>query len=173
MRQFLDQLHRAGALLAGALLVAVCALTLVPIAARLAGLPAHSWDEVATFCMAASAFMGLACTWRAGTHVRMELVVSQFEGRTRRAIEATALGITLGACLYFAGYAARFVRESYTMNDMSQGLLPIPLWIPQSGMVIGLVLLCLAVAETLVDALRGRTGPAPAQAVLQRAAGEL
>ena len=49
MSGVLDWLHRAGAIVAGVLLVAVAALTLVPIGARLLGLPAHSWDEVATF----------------------------------------------------------------------------------------------------------------------------
>jgi TRAP-type C4-dicarboxylate transport system permease small subunit len=173
MRGFLTRLHRAGAVLAGVLLVAVAVLTLVPIVARQMGWPAHSWDEVATFCMAASAFMGLACTWRSGVHVRMELVVAQFNGRTRRAIEIVALSITLAACAYFTWYAARFVLESWRMNDVSQGLLPIALWIPQSGMVIGLVLMCLAVGESLVDALMGRSAPTHAEAVMDRAANEL
>jgi TRAP-type C4-dicarboxylate transport system permease small subunit len=173
VRALLHQLHRAGALLAGVLLVAVAALTLVPIVARLVGLPAHSWDEVATYCMAASAFLGLAATWRAGVHVRMELVVARLKGRLGQAVEALALAITLVACGYFTWYAARFVRDSYTMNDMSQGLLPIPLWIPQSAMVAGLVLMCMAVAESLFDALRGSGVPANAESVMNRAANEL
>jgi TRAP-type C4-dicarboxylate transport system permease small subunit len=173
MRGFLTQLHRVGAVLAGVLLVAVAALTLVPIVARLLGWPAHSWDEVATFCMAASAFMGLACTWRSGVHVRMELLLAQFKGGTRRAFEIMALAITLVACVYFCWYATRFVLESYQMNDISQGLLPISLWIPQSGMVAGLLLMCLAVGESLVDALTGRGGPANIGAVLDRAVNEL
>jgi TRAP-type C4-dicarboxylate transport system permease small subunit len=84
-----------------------------------------------------------------------------------------ALAITLAACAYFTWYAARFVLESWQMNDVSQGLLPIALWIPQSGMVIGLVLMCLAVGESLVDALMGRSAPAHAAAVMDRAANEL
>lgn len=173
MRRFLRVLHRAGAVLAGVLLVLVAALTLVPIAARLAGLPAHSWDEVATFCMAGSAFMGLACTWRAGAHIRMELIVSRLKGPAARTVEALALAITLAASLYFAWFAVQFTWLSYTMNDLSQGLLPIPLWIPQSAMVLGLVLLCAAIAESLVDALRGGAVPVNEAAVMDRAAAEL
>jgi TRAP-type C4-dicarboxylate transport system permease small subunit len=173
LRRWLDHLHAGGAVLAGVLLVAVAALTLVPIAARLLGLPAHSWDEVATFCMAASAFMGLACTWRAGAHVRMELLVARLRGRAARTAELFALAITLAVCLVFAWFAARFAWLSYTMNDLSQGLLPIPLWLPQSGMVLGLALLCLAVAESLVDAMRGGRAPRGDASVLDRAAAEL
>jgi TRAP-type C4-dicarboxylate transport system permease small subunit len=172
-RGALHALHRAGGFVAGVLLVAVCALTLVPIAARLLGLPAHSWDEVATFCMAASAFMGLAATWRAGVHVRMELIVARLKGTVRRVVETVALFITLAACGYFTGYATRFAIESFRMDDVSQGLLPIPLWLPQSGMVIGLVLLCLAVAESLLDTLRGAAAPANEDAVINRAVNEL
>jgi TRAP-type C4-dicarboxylate transport system permease small subunit len=174
MRAALRALHRAGFVAAGVLLVAVGALTLVPIVARLLGLPAHSWDEVATFCMAASAFMGLAATWRSGVHVRMELLVARLQGGARRAVEALALTITLLTCLYFSWYATRSTFESWQLNDVSQGLLPIPLWIPQSGMVIGLVLMCLAVAESLFDVLTGSGGAAAAEAaVMDRAAGEL
>jgi TRAP-type C4-dicarboxylate transport system permease small subunit len=117
--------------------------------------------------------MGLACTWRAGVHVRMELLIQRFDGAMRRVLEVGALAITFAACLYFTWFVARFVLESRQMNDMSQGLFPIPLWIPQSGMVLGLVLLCLAVAESLFDtAVRGvKTGSE--SDVLQRAANEL
>ena len=173
LRAALQTLHRAGAVVAGVLLVAVGALTLVPIVARLVGLPAHSWDEVATYCMAASAFMGLAATWRGGVHVRMELLVVRLKGGVRRAAETLALSITLIACLYFAWYATRYALESWQMNDVSQGLLPIPLWLPQSGMVIGLVLMCLAVAESLFDVAMGAAAPAAESAVMDRAAGEL
>lgn len=176
MRKLLRLLHRAGALLAGVLLVAVGVLTLVPIVARLLGLPAHSWDEVATFCMAGSAFLGLAATWQAGVHVRMELVVARVPGAAGHALQAFALGLTLLACVYFAWYAMRFVLLSYSMNDMSQGLLAIPLWIPQTTMVAGLVLMCIAVAESFFDSLRGRTtraAPSDAKSIIDRASHEL
>ncbi len=172
--RWLHRLQHAGAVAAGVLLVAVGVLTLVPIGARLLGLPAHSWDEVATYCMAGSAFLGLAATWRAGVHVRMELLVTRVPGMAGRLLQMLALAITLLACAYFAWYATRFAWLSYAMNDVSQGLLPIPLWIPQLSMVVGLLLLCLAVAESLVIALRGGPGaPGNADAVLARAASEV
>jgi len=173
MRSVLRQLHKAGAVLAGVLLVLVGVLTLVPIAARLLGLPAHSWDEVATYCMAASAFMGLACTWRGGAHIRMELLVVRLKGNAARVVEIFALVTTLLTCLYFGWFAAKFAWLSWTMNDVSQGLLPIPLWLPQSGMVVGLALLCLAITESLFDAVRGGAAPINDATVLDRAAAEL
>ncbi|MBK6851817.1 MAG: TRAP transporter small permease subunit [Burkholderiales bacterium] len=174
MRIWLNRLHLVGAVLAGVLLVAVAVLTLVPIVLRLLGLPAHSWDEVATFCMAGSAFLGLAVTWRSGGHVRMELIVARLPGAAGRWMQRLALVITLTACAYFTVYSVRFVRESYSMNDLSQGLLPIPLWIPQLGMVAGLLLMCLAVGESLFDALGGRADvPAASGSAVERAASEL
>lgn len=173
MRKLLHTLHRAGAVLAGVLLVAIGVFTLVPIVARLVGLPAHSWDEIATYCMAGSAFLGLAATWRAGVHVRMELLISRIPGMAGRAMQSLALAVTLLACVYFTWYACRFVWLSYSMNDVSQGLLPIPLWIPQIGMVLGLALMCLAVAESLFDSLTGGAPPANADAVLARASSEI
>ena len=100
-------------------------------------------------------------------------MVVQFKGMARRVIEVVALVITLLACLYFTWYATRFVLESYQMNDMSQGLFPIALWIPQSGMVAGLMLMCLAVAESLFNTLRGGSAPLNEDAVMSRAVNEL
>jgi hypothetical protein len=70
--------------------------------------------------------------------------------------------------------------ESYLLNDLSNGILPIPLWIPQSAMALGLVLLTVAMIDELVHVLGGgfpryvRQPPKTKEEVLERAAaGEL
>jgi len=39
---------------------------------------------------------------------------------------------------------------SYRLNDVSQGLVAVPLWIPPSGMALGLVTLFVATTDDLV-----------------------
>lgn len=61
--------------------------------------------------------------------------------------------LTVGAAL--VGYACYFifalVYESWHFNDISPGIVPVPLWIPQSFMAVGMSLLLLAIVDSLVQ----------------------
>ena len=61
------------------------------------------------------------------------------------------------AVSYLAWWACKFTYESWEFNDIAQGLLPIPMWIPQLSFAIGSVLLLIAVLDELVLVLRGQT----------------
>jgi TRAP-type C4-dicarboxylate transport system permease small subunit len=65
---------------------------------------------------------------------------------------ASAIGMALAA--YLAWFCAAFVLESFRFNEVSQGLVPVPMWIPQLPMVLGSMLLVVAFAERLVRVLR-------------------
>jgi TRAP-type C4-dicarboxylate transport system permease small subunit len=157
VRAALDTLYRGSGLLAGFFLVAIAVLSLAQIGGRLLGFAAHSYDEFAGYCMAASSFLGLAYTLRASEHIRMTLVLHRVRGRARRALEIACLAAGLLLAGFFAWYAADMTRFSYVTGDVSQGLVPVPLWIPQSAMTGGLAVLVLALADDLVLALAGRT----------------
>ena len=49
----------------------------------------------------------------------------------------------------------RFVYESWKFNEVAQGLIKIPIWIPQSAVALGIVILLIAVLDELVTVLRG------------------
>ena len=156
MRGALDFAYKTSGLLAGFFLVAIAALSLIQVGSRLAGIAAHSFDEFAGYCMAASSFLGLAYTFRANEHIRMTLVLHHTHGRARRAIELAALAASACIVGYFAWWSGDMVRTSYELNDVSQGLVPVQLWIPQAGMSLGLGIMLLAMLDDLVLALRGR-----------------
>jgi hypothetical protein len=42
------------------------------------------------------------------------------------------------------------------VDDRAQGLIPVPMWIPQSSMSVGLVLFLVALMDELAIVLRGR-----------------
>jgi TRAP-type C4-dicarboxylate transport system permease small subunit len=155
MRAALQLLYYGSGLLAGFFLVAIAVLSLAQIVARELGLPAISLDEFAGYCLAASSFLGLAWTFREDEHIRMTLVVHLARGRTRRALEAATLAVAASLVGMFAWYASDMTLTSYRLGDVSQGLVPIPLWIPQSGMSLGLAVMFIAVVDDLVQALRG------------------
>jgi TRAP-type C4-dicarboxylate transport system permease small subunit len=153
MRTLLLWLHRGSAVIAGVLLVMIAILTLIQIGARMLGVAAHSYDEFATFCMAGATFMGLGYAWRTSAHIRMDLLVRKLSGLPRRILETSALFIMLAAVSYMTWHLIDMVMLSREMNDLSQGLVPIPLWIPQVSLALGSAMLTLAIAESLFDTL--------------------
>jgi TRAP-type C4-dicarboxylate transport system permease small subunit len=56
---------------------------------------------------------------------------------------------------YLAFWANKFTYDSWRFHEMAQGLLPIPIWIPQSSFALGSILLFTAVVDELVMVLRG------------------
>jgi TRAP-type C4-dicarboxylate transport system permease small subunit len=156
MRAALELLYRASGLAAGFFLVAIGALTAVQILGRLAGFAAYSFDDFAGFSMAASSFLGLAYTLRANEHIRMTLVLHHTRPALRRALEIVSLAVATFLVGLFAWFSCDMTFTSYQLGDVSQGLVPVPLWIPQSGMALGLVVLAIAFVDDLTAVLRGR-----------------
>ncbi|MSP95752.1 MAG: TRAP transporter small permease [Betaproteobacteria bacterium] len=157
MRAALNAVYRGSGVLAGFFLVAIGVMSLIQVVSRQLGFAAHSYDEFAGYCMAASSFLGLAWTLRCNEQIRMTIILSMAKGGPRRALEIVCLALAIFMVGYFAWASVAMVWTSYSLNDVSQGLVPITLWIPQSGMALGLVILLLAFVDDLLVVLTGGT----------------
>jgi len=51
------------------------------------------------------------------------------------------------------------VYTSWVIHELSQGLIPLPLWIPQLGMAIGTTMLAIAMLDRLIEVLAGKWQP--------------
>lgn len=152
----LDWLFHAGGVLAAVFLACVGALTFAQILGRLLGFLVPSGAEFAGFAMAASTFLAMAWTLRMGSHIRVSLFVQKLQPRYRNLVEIWCLLVAAGVVGLLAYSTVLMVRDSYDFGDLSSGLVAVPLWIPQSAMAIGMVLLEIAIVEQLVLVLRGR-----------------
>jgi len=176
VRKVLDGLYLGAGWAAGFFLIAVFALMMSLSVGRQVGLNIPAGDEFAAWSMAALAFLGLAHTFKSGEMIRVGLLVDRLSGRSRWIVEVASLSIGLGFIGYFAWNAAVFTRQSFTLNDMAQGVVPVPLWIPQLGYAGGLILLAIAFADELIHVLRGnkpryeREPPKTAEEAIERAA---
>src|SRR5437763_8301288 len=157
MRAALELLYKTSGFAAGFFLVTIAVLTAVQISGRLLGFAAYSFDDFAGFSMAASSFLGLAYTLRANEHIRMTLVLHHTRRGLRRALEIACLAIATFLVGLFAGFTCDMTLTSLQLGDVSQGLVPVPLWVPQTGMALGLVVLAIAFVDDLVAALAGRS----------------
>lgn len=157
MRPALNAMYKGSGLLAGFFLVAIALLSLIQIVGRELGFASHSYDEFAGYCMAASSFLGLAWTLRCNEQIRMTLAIASLKGGLRRALEIFSLAVATAMTGYFGWSSVAMVWTSYSLGDVSQGLVPVSLWIPQSGMALGLVVLLIAFVDDLLVVMLGGT----------------
>ena len=147
-RALLDGLFRLSGGIAGLALLVMLGVIVAQMVARWTGQAFPGSNEYAGYMMAVSAFFGLAYALNAGSHIRVNMLLSRL-GRFRNWGEAWCLLIGALLATYLARYAARGALYSVKLNDVSQGQDATPLWIPQIAMVAGCVLLAIALWDNL------------------------
>jgi len=155
VRRSLDGLYLGAGYLGGVFLVAIFVIMLSLSAGRPLGLDIPAGDDFTAWCMAACAFLALAHTFRSAELIRMGLVIDRITGKPRHVIEIVCTLIGTLAVLYFAWYAVDMTWTSWMFNDVSQGVIAVPLWIPQLGYSGGLVILFIAFVDELIHVGRG------------------
>ena len=128
---------------------------LAQAAMRELGLLFRGADDIVAWLCAASAFLALGHTFRRGELVRIGLLVDALPPRARRPLALAALALTVAFVGYMLYAVARFVFESWRFNEVAQGLIQIPIWIPQMSLVLGAAILFVAVVDEFVVLARG------------------
>lgn len=155
LRRALDFLYAASGALAAACLASICVLMLAQAAGREFGLLIRGADDITAWLCAASAFFALGHTFRHGELVRVGLWLDFLKPRPRWWAEVFALGLTTAFAAYMAWAVTKFVWESWQFNEVAQGLIRIPIWIPQISFVLGVLIFLVAVVDELATVLRG------------------
>ncbi|WP_055682112.1 TRAP transporter small permease [Jannaschia rubra] len=155
LRRGLHALYTLCGYAAAAFLAAIAVVTLWQIVARQIGMAIET-TEIAGFCLAASTFLALAHTFVNGGHVRISLVSQFAPPHLRRAVEIWCCALAAGVTGYAAWQMVLFTLQSHDFGDLSPGMVAMPLWIPQSGVAFGLVVLTVAIAEQATLVIRGQ-----------------
>ena len=136
-------------------MVGIAVFILIALTGAIFGFVTRSMDEFAGYAMAASAFLGLSYTFHHNEHIRVTLFLQRFQGPARRRVEIWChlLGMIISG--FFAWYSIKMVYVSWVIKELSQGLIPLPLWIPQLSMAIGTTMLAIAMLDRLVAVLAG------------------
>ena len=155
MRRFLDRLYIAGGALGAFFIALIAALMIGQSILREFRVNTGAVNDVVAWFCAAAAFFAMAHAFKHGDFVRVTLVLEKASVKTRRMMEITSLFIGSVAVAYLAWSACLFTYESWEFNDISQGLLPMPIWIPQLSFALGSILLLVAVIDEFIIVLRG------------------
>ncbi|MCE8508728.1 TRAP transporter small permease [Ruegeria pomeroyi] len=153
LRSGLDLLYLIAGVLAAMCLVGILGLIVVQMLARWTGEVFPGAPDYAGYAMAAASFLAFANALNRGSHIRVSILLNAVPDGLRRWIEVWCFGIGTAVMWYFVWYAYRFVYWSWKFNDISQGQDRTPLWIPQSAMLLGAVILAIALTDHLIHVI--------------------
>jgi TRAP-type C4-dicarboxylate transport system permease small subunit len=127
---------------------------LVQAAGREFGLLIRAADDITSWLCAAAAFFALGHTFRHGELVRVGLFIDLLRPAARRIAEIGSLTVAALFVGYMVWAATKFVYESWKFKEVAQGLVKIPVWIPQLCFVFGVTIFLVAIVDELVAVLR-------------------
>lgn len=159
MRTILDRTYLGAAWIAAFVILAIAIListqVLLNFLTRIFALPLPStipsYADFSGFLLAAATFLAMPYTFRSGGHIRVSLITARLRARAQFWAELAALALAATLVGFVLIYIFKLVYESWHFNDVSPGIIPIPLWLPQCFMAIGMALLWVAVIDTLAQ----------------------
>ena len=111
-------------------------------------------DEIAGYLNAAAIFLGLAWTLREGGFIRVEILYDRATGRLRQAIRWLIVLSATAFAAILLWVCTRHVIYAFDRDTRAVSVLDTPEWIPQSAMVLGLVVLLLQLVAWIVGRVR-------------------
>lgn len=169
MRRWLDGLYLGSGALAAVFLALIAVVALAQVVASIIdtlaswttgapiGIVVPSYADFGGFFLAAASFLALAYSLRRGSHIRVSLLIQRLGAESRQAVELWCVFAGALIAAYFAWHMTNLMLDSLAFGDVSYGLVPVPLWIPQASLALGLVVLTVALIDEYFAILKGRT----------------
>jgi TRAP-type C4-dicarboxylate transport system permease small subunit len=155
LRAGFDRLYLLSAILGASCIAFICMLMMWQTFGRQFGWSTGATNDIVSWLCAAAAFFTMAHAFKHGDFVRVTLTLEKMTPARRRSFEIFSLAVAVVAVGYLTFWACRFTYQSWQFNELAQGLLPIPIWIPQSSFALGSILLLIAVVDEFIIVLRG------------------
>lgn len=162
MRGILDRLYTISGALSALLILAICGVialqVIFHIITRLRIIDTSptipSYADISGYLLAAASFLALAYALKRGGHIRVTLVLTMAGPGFRYVADVISLAVCGVISALAAYYVALMTYQSFVFNDLSPGILAIPVWIAQVPVTLGLAILTIAFVDLLVQTLR-------------------
>lgn len=175
-RRALDGLYLAAGYLAGFFLILIFLLMMALSLGRQVGINVQSGDDFTAWSLVAMSFLALAHTFKSSELIRMGLVIERLRGAKRRVMELVALTIGTAIVATLTWAAVTMTYDSWLLNDLSSGVISVPLWIPQLGFSVGSTILLIAIIDEFYNVATGgyprysKPPPTTKEEIVERAA---
>jgi TRAP-type C4-dicarboxylate transport system permease small subunit len=115
-------------------------------------------DEIGGYLLVAMTFLSMSVAEAHGAFHRVELVQARLRQSVQLVSQIVFDLMSLVASGFVTWQLARLAMNSWRAEDVAPTPLQTPLWMPQTTMGIGMFLLCLALARTILTKLRRLRG---------------
>ena len=146
----LSLLYIGSGYLAAFFLIAVLLFILTGISSRIFGFYIRGLAEYSGYCMAAASFYALAFTFVEGGHIRITLFLERASSSYKRFLEIWCLIVATIFSGYLSFYLWKMLLISYDFQERSEGADEILIWIPQTSVAIGSLILFIAVLHKFI-----------------------
>ena len=117
------------------------------------GTPVTITDELNGFLVVAMVALGAGEVLLRDEHFGVDLLTGRAQGRARKWVEIWGMIAVICVASAIVYSAVRMVRFSYDFGMYSNGYLGIAMWIPQSALLVGMVILILAAIARIISFL--------------------
>jgi len=118
------------------------------------GTPVTWTDEFSGYLVVALVMLGAGETLRRGDHIAVDLITSRLGAKGRRIamMWGNLMVLVVAVALLISGKAT--LEYSANFGILSEGYLEVPMWIPQSFLIVGALLLALVAVANLLKLMR-------------------
>ena len=106
--------------------------------------------EISTYLLVLAGFFGMAYTMRKNGHITVDFLFSRFSRNVQRGLDIITSILSLFVIYVCMTESTNYMLMTEAMGVVSPSLLRVPMWIPQTFMVIGFVLLFLEIINHLL-----------------------
>lgn len=156
-QRWIDRVALAGGWLGAALVLVILALTAISVVFRyLLSAPIRGVDEVTGYFVVAIVAFGAAEALRRNDHIGIDILTERLSAVVRRVLDQVGLMFVIGFAGVLLWSAWHTVSFSWSFGLYSNQALGMPMWIPQSALIPGAILLLLVAIAKLVQRRPGK-----------------
>ena len=153
-RKFLMGLTRVVGIIAGLLLFIPAFSVVYEVIMRgMFNSPTEWVVEISTYCVTIAGFFGMAVTFVANKHIKVDILLSHLSKRTNEILKVVTSFIGMVFCGIVTIYSIGMVAMTLEHGMIAPTTLRTPLWIPQSSLPIGFGLMFLHFIRTFLENL--------------------
>ena len=114
-------------------------------------------DELSGYLVVALVMLGAADALRRGDHISVDLITSRLNKRGKRLVEIWSYIVVLIFSSVLLMSSKKTIDYSLNFEIVSEGYLEVPMWIPQSFLILGGSLVFLVALVKLIIAVKRDT----------------
>jgi C4-dicarboxylate transporter, DctQ subunit len=155
INRMIEKLLDLAGILAGILIAIIGFMVTWGAISRYLFIPSHWVEPYSIYLFIASSFLGAAYAMKRGEHICVDILISSLSDSKKKVVNIFTSILALAFFSYLTWRSAAMVTHAYHAKTTDLSLLEIPLWIPQSFVFLGAVLMCLSLIWHMINIFIG------------------